>query len=236
MWQNKDAFNDDVTDTNWWWGKARMEIVFACMEDIVPRNANILEVGAGYGRMTTMLSQFGTVKAIEPYPEAVNYLQKLGINTYQGTFESFNEPDKYDLVACFDVLEHIKDDKEAISKMESLIKDKGFLVITVPAYKFLWNRHDKMNDHYRRYTKGSLLRVIPDNLVVKKISYYNTLLFPLAVLDKLVLTKNKKSYSFNPNKIVNGMLYKVFVLEKKLLKHCNLPFGVSILLIAEKNG
>jgi hypothetical protein len=71
---------------------------------------------------------------------------------------------------------------------------------------------------------------------VKKISYYNTLLFPLAVLDKLVLTKNKKSYSFNPNKIVNGMLYKVFVLEKKLLKHCNLPFGVSILLIAEKNG
>jgi 2-polyprenyl-3-methyl-5-hydroxy-6-metoxy-1,4-benzoquinol methylase len=160
----------------------------------------------------------------------------LGINTYQGTFESFNEPDKYDLVACFDVLEHIKDDDEAISKMESLIKDKGFLVITVPAYKFLWNRHDKMNDHYRRYTKGSLLKIIPDNLVVKRISYYNTLLFPLAVLDKLVLTKNKKSYSFNPNKLINDMLYKVFVLEKKLLKHCNLSFGVSILLIAEKNG
>jgi 2-polyprenyl-3-methyl-5-hydroxy-6-metoxy-1,4-benzoquinol methylase len=206
------------------------------MKDIVPRNASILEVGAGYGRMTTMLSEFGTVKAIEPYPEAVNYLQKLGINTYQGTFESFNEPDEYDLVACFDVLEHIKDDKEAISKMESLIKDRGLLVLTVPAYKFLWNRHDKMNDHYRRYTKGGLLKIIPDNLVVKRISYYNTLLFPLAVLDKLVLTKNKKSYSFNPNKLVNDMLYKVFVLEKKLLKHCNLLFGLSILLIAEKNG
>ena len=236
MWQNKEAFNEDATDANWWWGKARMEIVFACMKDIVPQNANILEVGAGYGRMTMMLSQFGMVKAIEPYQEAVNYLQKLGINTYQGTLESFNEPDKYDLVACFDVLEHIINDKEAIFKIESLIKDNGFLILTVPAYNFLWNRHDRMNNHYRRYTKGNLLKIIPDNLVVKRISYFNTLLFPLAVVDKLVFTKNRRSYSFNPNKLINNMLYNVFALEKQLLKHCNLSFGVSILLIAEKNG
>jgi 2-polyprenyl-3-methyl-5-hydroxy-6-metoxy-1,4-benzoquinol methylase len=236
VWENKEAFNEDVKDTNWWWGKARMEIVSNCMKNIVSRNMNILEIGAGYGRMTTMLSNYGCVKAIEPYPEAVDYLHELGVNTYQGTFESFNESDKYGLVACFDVLEHIKDDKGALSKMESLIKDSGFLVITVPAYKFLWNRHDKMNDHYRRYTKNSLLKILPANLIVRRISYYNTLLFPLAVLDKLVLTKNRRSYSFNPSKIVNDVLYNIFVMEKKIMNYCNLPFGVSILLIAEKNG
>jgi len=234
VWGNREAFNEDVKDTNWWWGKARMEIVSNCMKDIVSRNMSILEIGAGYGRMTTMLSDYGCVKAIEPYPEAVDYLQKLGINTYQGTFESFNESDKYGLVACFDVLEHIADDKEALLKMSSFLEDKGFLVITVPAYKYLWNRHDKMNNHFRRYTKGGLLNILPDNLVVKRISYYNTLLFPLAVLDKLVLTKNKRSYSFNPSKIVNDALYNIFVMEKNILRYCNLPFGVSILLIAEK--
>jgi len=211
-----------------------MEIVSNCMKDIVSHNINILEVGAGYGRMTTMLSNFGCVKAIEPYPDAVNYLQELGVDTYQGTLETFNDSNKYGLVACFDVLEHIADDKEALLKMSSFLEDKGFLVITVPAYKYLWNRHDKMNNHFRRYTKGGLLNILPDNLVVKRISYYNTLLFPLAVLDKLVLTKNKRSYSFNPSKIVNDALYNIFVMEKNILRYCNLPFGVSILLIAEK--
>lgn len=234
MWENREAFNEDVKDTNWWWGKARMEIVSNCMKDIVSHNINILEVGAGYGRMTTMLSNFGCVKAIEPYPDAVNYLQELGVDTYQGTLETFNDSNKYGLVVCFDVLEHIADDKEALLKMSSFLEDKGFLVITVPAYKYLWNRHDKMNNHFRRYTKGGLLNILPDNLVVKRISYYNTLLFPLAVLDKLVLTKNKRSYSFNPSKIVNDALYNIFVMEKNILRYCNLPFGVSILLIAEK--
>jgi hypothetical protein len=134
------------------------------------------------------------------------------------------------------VLEHIEDDKKALSKMATLVKDGGFLVLTVPAYKFLWNRHDDINHHYRRYSKKELIKKIPDNLLIKKASYFNTFLFPMAIIDKLVLAKNKKSYGLDPNMMVNSVLYRIFSAEKTVLRFLNLPFGVSILLIAEKRN
>lgn len=237
MWEEKDAFHIKGQDDNWWWEKARREIVQQCMKEVITHDMNILEIGAGYGGMTSMLSSFGTVYAIEPYLEAVSYLQaELKIKTYHGTFESFTETERYDLITCFDVLEHIEDDKQALTKMATLINDEGFLVLTVPAYKFLWNRHDEINHHYRRYSKKELLKKIPRNLLIKKVSYFNTLLFPMALLDKLVLSKNKRSYSLNPNSVVNRILYRIFSAEKTILRFLNLPFGVSILLVAEKSN
>ena len=237
MWEEKDAFHIKGQDDSWWWGKARREIVQQCMKEVITHDMNILEIGAGYGSMTGMLSHFGTVNAIEPYPDAVSYLQsKLKIKTYQGTFESFSGTERYDLITCFDVLEHIEDDRKALLKMAALVNDKGFLVLTVPAYKFLWNRHDEINHHYRRYSKKELIKKIPRDLLIKKVSYFNTLLFPMAILDKLVLSKNKRSSSFDPNKVVNRILYRIFSAEKTLLRFLNLPFGVSILLIAEKRN
>jgi hypothetical protein len=70
--------------------------------------------------------------------------------------------------------------------------------------------------------------------VIRKASYFNTLLFPMAILDRLVLARNRKSYSLNPNKSVNTILYRVFSMERSMLRLTNLPFGVSILLIAQK--
>ena len=239
MWEEKDAFHIKGHDINWWWDKARMEIVHECMKKVIlhGRNLNILEIGAGYGGMTCMLTKFGSVKAIEPYSDAASYLRdNLKIETYHGTLESFTETERYDLVTCFDVLEHVADDGKALSKMESLVNDKGFLVLTVPAYMFLWNRHDEINHHYRRYSRKELIKKIPLSFIVKKASYFNTLLFPMAILDKLLFAKNKRSYSLNPNKLINGILYKIFSIEKLILQFANLPFGVSILLIAEKRN
>ncbi len=235
MWDEKDAFHLKGQDDSWWWEKARREIVQRCLKKVITRDVNILEIGAGYGGMTGMLSGFGTVNAIEPYPDAVSYLQaKLKVNTYHGTFESFTATEKYDVITCFDVLEHIEDDRQALAKMATLVNDNGLLVLTVPAYKFLWNRHDEINRHYRRYSRQELLKKMPGNLKVKKVSYFNTFLFPMAILDKLVLSKNKKSYSFNPNSVVNRLLYRIFSAEKPFLQFLDLPFGVSLLLIAEK--
>jgi 2-polyprenyl-3-methyl-5-hydroxy-6-metoxy-1,4-benzoquinol methylase len=214
-----------------------MEIVHECMKQFVSRDMHILEIGAGRGRMTTMLSGFGSVKAIEPYPDAASYLQNnLRIETYNGTLESFESTEQFDLVTCFDALEHIADDEKALSKMETLVKDRGFLILTVPAYMFLWNRHDEVNHHYRRYGRKGLLKKLPRSLVIRKASYFNTLLFPMAVLDKLVLARNRKSRSLDPNKAVNAMLYRVFSVERSILRFTSFPFGVSILLIAQKRA
>jgi 2-polyprenyl-3-methyl-5-hydroxy-6-metoxy-1,4-benzoquinol methylase len=235
VWEQRDAFHSKGEDANWWWGKARMEIVRQCMEGIMSGHMNILEIGAGFGDMTSMLSGFGSVKAIEPYSDAVSYLQNsLKVNAYHGTFESFAETGKYDLVTCFDALEHIEDDGKALYKMEALLNDKGFLILTVPAYMFLWSRHDEMNHHHRRYSRKELIKKLPRSLVIRKASYFNTLLFPMAILDRLVLARNRKSYSLDPNKSVNAILYRIFSMERSILRLTNFPFGVSILLIAQK--
>jgi len=235
MWDEKDAFHKKEQGEKWWWESARREIVQGRMKEIITGDMNILEIGAGYGGMTGMLSGFGTVNAIEPYADAASYLQSnLKVSTYQGTFESFTGAESYDLVTCFDVLEHIEDDKRALIKMAALVNDQGYLVLTVPAYKFLWNRHDEINHHYRRYSKKELIRKIPRGLQIKKVSYFNTLLFPMAILDKLVLSRNKRSSSFNPNPAVNGILHRIFSAEKTILRFLDFPFGVSILLIAQK--
>lgn len=220
--------------TNWWF-KARREIVYKCLRKYISGNIHALEIGAGYGVMTNMLKSFGTVQAVEPYLDAVDFLRgNLDVNTYAGTLDTFSGTEKYDLVACFDVLEHIADDKAALMKIESLIYDNGLLVLTVPAYMFLWGKHDELNGHLRRYTKGNLVEKMPCSFSIKKASYFNTLLFPVALLDRLLFSKNKRSYSLNPNKFINGILYILFSLEKYIIPFINLPFGISILVIAKK--
>jgi hypothetical protein len=137
-------------------------------------------------------------------------------------------------VTCLDVIEHMMDDNKAMMKIGSLIDDCGFLVLTVPAYMCLWSAHDVLNHHYRRYTKKELLGKLPGDLAVRKITYFNTLLLPAAILDKVLFARKKASYSLKPNKLVNKILYSIFSIEKYLLKWIDLPFGVSILLIAQK--
>lgn len=231
---------------NNWWFKARKEIVHSIIDKYIQgTNNNILEVGAGYGIMTEILKEYGTVTAIEPYPDAARYLKNIfDIRVHccnLGEYISFGSKEKYDIIAMFDVLEHIKADIDTIAKMYTILKNKGLLILTIPAYKFLWSKHDKLNNHYRRYTISELNKVFSWSwlyekypFTIRRITYFNTLLFPLALLDKLWLSKNKQSTALNPNKLVNTILYNIFKLEKYLLKYFNLPYGISILLITEK--
>ncbi len=227
-----------------WWFRARREIVHSIIDKyIVGNNNNILEVGAGYGVMTEMLKEYGIVTAIEPYKDAFLHLHKdLDIKAYMGTLDDFKTKEKYDIVAMFDVLEHIDDDIVTLATVYSILKERGLVILTVPAYKFLWSEHDTLNNHYRRYTKKALTRLewlsktmlFYNGFDTKRLTYFNTLLFPLALLDKLWFAKNKQSYSLNPNRVVNTILYNIFKIERYILKYTNLPYGVSILLIAEK--
>lgn len=212
-----------------WWFKARKEIVHNIIDKYIQgNNNNILEVGAGYGIMTEMLKEYGTVTAIEPYPDAAQYLKQQGYKVHQCTLDKFKTKEKYDIVAMFDVLEHVENDHKAANKMKGRLKHKGLLIVTVPAYTFLWSKHDEINNHYRRYNIKNF------NRKIKRATYFNTLLFPLALLDKLWFAKNKQSTALNPSKVINTILYNIFKLEKYILKYFNLPYGVSILLIAEK--
>ena len=145
---------------------------------------------------------------------------------------------EFDLITALDVIEHIDDDEQSLKVIQSLLSEKGTAIITVPAYMFLWSHFDELNEHKRRYTLSELQTKIKNaGLKIEKISYYNTLLFPIAYLVRKLnnlLGRDGASDIDMPGETVNTILRKIFTSEKSLLRYFNLPFGVSILAVVKK--
>jgi SAM-dependent methyltransferase len=135
-----------------------------------------------------------------------------------------------------DVLEHIKDDKNALEKIVRALKPNGSLIITVPACMFLWSKFDEMGDypHVRRYSKKTLLDLLgTQKLNIEKISYYNFFLLPLMFATRRV-SKAPKSQLEIPNKLLNRILQTIFSSEKYIASKLNFPIGASLVAICKK--
>jgi 2-polyprenyl-3-methyl-5-hydroxy-6-metoxy-1,4-benzoquinol methylase len=65
---------------------------------------------------------------------------------------------RFDIVTCLDVLEHLDDDVEGLRTIASLLRNDGQVIVTVPAYAWLWSGEDVISQHRRRYTRATLLR------------------------------------------------------------------------------
>ena len=143
--------------------------------------------------------------------------------------------EKFDLICLFDVLEHIEEDFSTLVALHTLIADGGNILVTVPAYQWLWSRHDEFLHHKRRYSAQQLRqKIAAAGLRIDKISYFNTLLFPLAVVARFkdrLMGAASASGSAIPADPLNSLLYKIFSAERHLLGKASLPFGVSLLAV-----
>lgn len=208
----------------------------------LPAAAKILEIGCGPGGNLAMLAGFGSLTAIEMDARAramaVEHAPP-GTRILAGRLpESLPVPEhSYDLICLFDVLEHVDDDAAALTALRGLLRPGGQLLLTVPAYQWLWGVHDIKLHHFRRYRRARLVKLLrASGWAIKKSSYFNMVLFPLAALarvaDKL---RGAATASGNevPPKLVNGLFYHLFAGERFGLRWFSFPFGVSILVIAE---
>lgn len=139
------------------------------------------------------------------------------------------------------MLEHLEDEEWALKEIERILKPNGIFVVMVPAYMFLWGVQDEVAHHYRRYTKGSLLKVVRDKTKLKTVrsSYFNTFLFaPIAIVrlvSRLFNIKGRESDFDLNSPMLNKILFSIFNFERKILKKISFPFGVSILALFKKN-
>ena len=111
------------------------------------------------------------------------------------------------------------------------------MVTTVPANAWMWSDHDAAHHHKRRYSLPAYRKLFENaGLDVRRASHFNTLLFP--PIAAVRLAKNAAGRTGGdeamPPKPLNAVLRTVFGLERALLRAADLPFGVSILLIAQK--
>jgi SAM-dependent methyltransferase len=227
-------------DERHWWYRARREVLAALIRREVrpPSNAAILEIGCGTGHNLPMLGAFGHVDALELDEEARTIAERrLGRTIMSSPLpELAGVPTRhYDLVGAFDVIEHIDDDRAAVDSIAATLKPGGKFVITVPAHQWMWSAHDTVNHHKRRYSKAALRRLIEASpLKLEKTGYFNSLLFPVAVAERLSSkARGKDDADLRlPARPLNAALERVFAAERHLVGRMPLPPGLSLFAVA----
>jgi len=223
-----------------WWFTGRRSIIRRLISKHladVERPA-ILEAGCGYGGNLPLLQEFGDVSAFEYDDDARKYAsQNLNIDVARGVLPDDLElgAEPFDLIAMLDVLEHIEQDKASLETLRGLLKPDGKLLITVPAFPWLWSKHDELHHHVRRYSRANLSKTIADaGLELERIGYFNSLLFPLALVERALskIVKNTGSHD-TPPKFINAILAKIFGFEQHLVGNVPMPYGLSLFAIVK---
>lgn len=174
------------TQNDHWWFKGKRRIINRVIKLKIYNNTplKILEIGSGTGAVLPVLSRYGYVTAMELDDYARNFIKAgKNITVVKGSLPydiEAVEDEKFDLICMFDVLEHIENDSKALDSLKKILAPDGKILLTVPAYQWLYSLHDKNMGHYRRYTKKSLNALfLEQGFDVLYSTYMNTFLFPL---------------------------------------------------------
>jgi len=139
-----------------------------------------LEIGCGIGDFLRVLENLGwSGIGIDISPRATkiakNKITSNNICVYHAT--KVRSYKKIDCLFALEVLEHIENDKEMILEWENYLSEDSKIIISVPAHKRKWTKHDNLAGHFRRYEKNELIELMDSvDLKVEKIINYG---FPI---------------------------------------------------------
>ncbi len=235
-----------------WWFIGRRTIFFSLLDKFLPEKDGllILDVGCGFGGMLDGLSRLGHAMGIEIDMESAKVCRDRGFKgiCLGSGYDLPIREKSLDLITIFDAIEHIKDDEKVVRQCATALKPGGHIMITVPAYQFLYADNDRVSHHLRRYTLSKLKCLTHSaGLEVIKGTYFNVILFPL-ILPAVMLIKIKQAIrgpipegkkgstnlSYKYPSLLSFILRTIFCSERHLLKRISMPFGHSIVLIARK--
>lgn len=146
---------------------------------------DVLEVGAGIGAGAHILCDGSQKRWVCLEPDAgmsATIRARIEDGSLPGCCEARNgtildldDENRFDAIVYIDVLEHIKDDTDELSKAAGLLKESGFLIVISPAHQWLYTPFDREIGHYRRYSRKSLLKVAPPSLRCVKLCYLDSI-------------------------------------------------------------
>jgi SAM-dependent methyltransferase len=147
----------------------------------------------------------------------------------------------FEIVTALDVVEHVEDDVGALREIARVLRPGGVLLMSVPAYRFLWSSHDVALHHKRRYTTHSMEpRLRKAGLTPVKLTYLLAFLFPAIALyrlaDRLRQPRGEpKAHLVAIPSVINRFLIALQEAELSLARRINLPFGVTLFCVARKS-
>lgn len=229
----------------YWWYVGKRKLVFSLLQKLFRTQGRILDVGCGTGFFLNELRKRGySAFGLENERKALDlsYDQKIhGVTRGKAENPPFKK-DSFDVILLLDLLEHLEDDIHVIKMLSEILTKDGCFLVTVPAFSFLWGRHDEVFHHKRRYTARELKRIFTDaGFMVKKISYTNFFIFPFVLFWRSI--KRYFNISGIPETdfwkvpgILNTILIMLYSIEALLVRFTYLPFGVSIICVATRGG
>jgi SAM-dependent methyltransferase len=232
----------EVEDRHWWF-RGRWTVVEALLaRTSLPASPRILDAGCGTGGNLRRYAQHGEVEGVDPSADAVRFCRERGFDSIQqaGLEELPFEDSRFDLLAATDVLEHIAAERDALRELWRVAKPGGALLLTVPAYMWLWSEEDENLHHQRRYTRHRLrLAVEGAGWEPQLATYFNTLLLPpIALARRLPSRSNGHRAEIDRTPPgLDGPLSLPMRFEARLIRAgIRLPVGVSVGIVCRKVG
>ena len=234
-----DKINKDLEQ---FWAEFRAKKIYEVLKRY---EINIIwEIGSGDGSAAIPLHKMGIeVVCSEPIKAGADYTNKFGLLTFNSTFEDLNLPNNsIEAIGLFDVLEHIEDDSHFIIQLNKAISKNGILIITVPAYSWLFSDFDISIGHFRRYTKKSLTSLLVKNgfQVTYQQYFFAFLILPSLFLRRIPYLLGRRQKYEIIHKKMNRYLFisQIFKpLIRILLKAEEIirpNFGLSVIICAKK--
>ena len=245
-----------------WWFASRTRAILAYLDRHVGsgKDRRVLDIGCGAANMTHHLRHYGHVVGIDNNARPLEVARARGLEAHLGSAESLPfEDGEFDLVALLDTVEHVPAQDQVFQECLRVLKSPdpsanrpgGKLLVTVPAFMFLWSNNDVINMHQRRYTVPELTdRLTQHGFKVLQASYNNFFVFPLAAALILLRRGRAEPELASPHlddetyqvemepvpPLLNSVLVGVGKLEAAMLRRMRLPVGTSVIAIAEKQG
>ena len=242
-----------IPEDDHWWFATRTWAIEKWL-GALPRTTglDILDIGCGAGNMIHHLGRYGRVKGIEVDARPVRMAQQRGYDVRQAdATQEIPFPDgSFDLVTALDVIEHVDQDQHILEQAFRVLRPGGHLLVTTPAFQWLWSDNDELNAHKRRYTAGQLAqRMQAAGFKIKRVSYNFFLVFPLSA--PLILWRNRTHKKMNLDShhvnidayqvemepvspLLNAALRGAGRIEAALIGLTNLPVGTSLVCMAQK--
>lgn len=225
-------------DRRHWWFRGRLAVIRAVVErELSRRPGRLLELGCGSGNVLGALRSLGEVVGMETNPDLLRAARAAGLDVRQGALPGdLVVPEGWaDAVLMLDVLEHLDDERGALATARRALGPEGVLIVTVPAYAWLWSGHDVALGHRRRYTARRLRQTVEaGGFNVGHVSYFNTMLFPALAAVRVWkrLRRDRRHDLSSRSAPLNDLLARCFALERLAVPRVSLPFGSSLLLTA----
>jgi SAM-dependent methyltransferase len=230
-----------------WWFVGRRAIVARAVERLPLRDdAPILEVGCGTGGMLQLLRRFGRTVGLDISLSALGAARDRGASCVTRG-DSCRLPfatGSFAAVCAFDMLEHVEDDGLALRELHRVCRPGGRLIVSVPAFPFLWGRQDVVSHHYRRYVRRELNeRLGRAGFVPEYTTYFNTWLFPAIAAIRVARAwlggdadVTATDFDLQVPRPVNAALARLMASEAVAIGRWSLPVGVSLLAVATRRA